>query len=254
MYQHTAQQLARKLNRWTFEEGRLDRFRFSQKLFNRKRIRCALRGDAALRFGARPQCTLEHYHVDPFMRLFTAIDLPADVLMRSERLISALPPQALISWSPLDKLHVTTKFIGEWPEARLEDLHQALAALVPREPFDVDVKQLGWFPNERSPRVLWVGVHGGEQLAALAKDTEERLLTLGIQLESRKFSPHLTLARLRNPFPLAPLREKVEEMQPAGLGKFVVSHFSLFHSETRAHATVYRKLRQYQFESAASTS
>src|SRR5689334_19614087 len=146
------------------------------------------------------------------MRLFTAIDLPTEVLLRLERLISALRPEALIKWSPLDNLHITTKFIGEWPEARLDELHEALSSVEPREPFDVEVRNLGWFPNERSPRVLWAGVDGGPALLKLVQDTENSLLAVGIPKEDRGFSAHLTLARIKNPVPLHRLRQKVEEM------------------------------------------
>lgn len=184
------------------------------------------------------------------MRLFTAIDLPPDSLMRLERLISALRPAALIHWSPLDNLHITTKFIGEWPEGRLEELHEALTALAERKPFEVEVRGLGWFPHERSPRVLWVGIDGGEELAALAGHIENQLAPLGIKREDRQFSPHLTLARIKNPVPLAPLREKVRDMQPAVLGKFMASHFTLFRSEPGSNASIYRKLRDYRFEAA----
>lgn len=185
------------------------------------------------------------------MRLFTAIDLPPDILMRLERLISALRPEAFISWSPIDNLHVTTKFIGEWPEARLEELHQALAVIPGRKPFEVEVKDLGWFPHDRNPRVLWVGVQGSGELAELARQTEEQLVRLGIKKEDRKFSPHLTLARIKNPVPLARLRVRVNEMQPAALGKFPVSHFTLFRSDAGSNSSIYRKLREYKFESAA---
>ena len=47
------------------------------------------------------------------------------------------------------------------------------SSLLPREPFEVEVKELGWFPNERSPRVLWAGVHGGDPLIQLARETDE---------------------------------------------------------------------------------
>lgn len=183
------------------------------------------------------------------MRLFTAIDLPPDILLRLERLMSALRPEALINWSPLDNLHVTTKFIGEWPEARLEDLHQALTRLAARNPFEVEVKELGWFPHERTPRVLWVGVEGGDQLAELARHTEDQLVNLGIKKEDRRFSPHLTLARIKSPVPLARLRSRVQEMQPAALGRFAVSHFTLFRSDAGSNSSIYRKLREYRFDS-----
>lgn len=187
------------------------------------------------------------------MRLFTAIDLPSDLLMRLERLMSALRPEALINWSPIDNLHVTTKFIGEWPETRLEDLHQVLGTLIAREAFEVEVKDLGWFPHERAPRVLWAGVHGGQHLTELASEMEGQLAALGIKKEDRAFSPHLTLARIKSPVPLGPLRERVRQMQPAALGKFLVPHFSLFRSEPGSNASVYRKLREYKFKAAAKT-
>ena len=65
------------------------------------------------------------------MRLFTALDLPPDVLLRLERLLAALRPEASIKWSPLDNLHITTKFIGEWPEKRVDELDAALAEAAP---------------------------------------------------------------------------------------------------------------------------
>jgi 2'-5' RNA ligase len=182
------------------------------------------------------------------MRLFTAIDLPDDILLRLERLLSALRPEALIHWSPLDNLHITTKFIGSWPEARLDELHTALASLPRREPFDIELINLGWFPNTRSPRTLWLGVHG-EALHRLARDTEERLAALGIARETREFSPHLTLARIKTPVPLQRLMETVEQMQPAALGHFSATSFALYRSDPGSNASIYRKLREYRFES-----
>jgi 2'-5' RNA ligase len=184
------------------------------------------------------------------MRLFTAIDPSAEVLLRLERLMSILRPEALIKWSPVDNLHVTIKFIGEWPESRLEELHDALTSLLPREPFEAEVKDLGWFPNERFPRILWAGVHGGNPLLDLARDTEECLAKLGIPKEDRRFSPHLTLARMKNPVPLRRLRQKIQEVQPASLGNFPVAQFFLFRSDPGSNSSIYRKVREYGFESA----
>ena len=186
------------------------------------------------------------------MRLFTGIDLAPEILLRLERLITALRPEALIKWSPLDNLHVTIKFIGEWPESDLDRLHEVLASLPPREPFSVEIRDLGWFPNERSPRVLWAGIHGGEALESLAQDVEQRLETLGINKEGRVFAPHLTLARIKNPVPLQRLRQKVKEMQPAALGHFSVSRFVLFRSEPGSNASIYRRLREYALEPTES--
>lgn len=188
------------------------------------------------------------------MRLFTAIDLPSEILLRLERLLSALRPEAFIKWSPLDNLHITTKFIGEWPEARVPEIHQALRRARRRQPFEVELKGLGWFPNERSPRVLWLGVEGATELAALAAETENALVPLGIAKEAREFSPHLTLARIKNPVPLSNLRRKVQQMQPAEMGRISVAKFSLFRSRPGTNASIYEKLMDYEFESVMAAS
>jgi len=188
------------------------------------------------------------------MRLFTAIDLPAPVILRLERLLSVLRPEAQINWSPLDNLHITTKFIGEWPEQRIPELTAALTTLLPCDPFRIELKKLGWFPNAHFPRVLWVGLEGEEHLRNLAQRTEDCLTALGIPRESRVYSPHLTLARIKRPVPLARLRQCVEGMQPAALGEFTTSSFSLYRSDPGSNASVYRKLHDFPFESARAAS
>ncbi len=94
------------------------------------------------------------------MRLFTGIDLREDVRERLERLLMHLRPCAHLKWSPVYNLHVTLKFIGEWPEDKLPELEAALRSIAPREPIAAEVKGLGWYPNPHHPRVFWVGVQG----------------------------------------------------------------------------------------------
>ncbi len=166
----------------------------------------------------------------------------------------ALRSESLVQWSPLDNLHVTTKFIGEWPKHRLQELEAALSSVVLPALLELEIKGLGWFPNERAPRVLWAGVNGGFSLAELARRTEDCLEPLGIKREERAFSPHLTLARMRNPVPLARLRQKVAELQPASIGRFPVTAFALYLSERGSNGSVYRKLREFELEAAIAAS
>jgi 2'-5' RNA ligase len=129
------------------------------------------------------------------MRLFTAIDLPAEVKQHLAELIDRLRPTAPWRWSPVENLHITTKFIGEWPEARLAEMKDVLR-VVKAAPIDIDVRALGWFPNAKRPRVFWAGVEGGEPLRALARETEAAVAKLGVAVEPREYTPHLTLARV----------------------------------------------------------
>src|SRR5206468_3384995 len=102
------------------------------------------------------------------MRLFVGLDLPAEVVRGLENLLDALRPTAKINWSPPSNLHITTKFIGEWPEDRLDELQSALKAVPRRPAITGDVRDLGFFPNARSPRVFWCGIEapGLPELAA----------------------------------------------------------------------------------------
>jgi len=188
------------------------------------------------------------------MRLFTAIDLPDDVLLRLDRLLAALRPEAIIKWSPLDNLHITTKFIGEWPPERFPELEAALIELPPREPIEIELRNLGWFPNERSPRVLWAGVHAGPALEQLVRNIDDRLAPLGVAKERRPFSQHMTLARIKSPVPVNRLRQMVEEMQPAAIGSFTASQFCLFRSDPGSHSSIYRKLQAFRFQNAVAAS
>src|SRR5712691_11630930 len=117
------------------------------------------------------------------MRLFTGIDLSADVIANLEDLLQRLKPSAQINWSPPKNLHITTKFIGEWPEDRLAELSSALATLPSHAPIPIAVEKLGFFPNPHSPRVFWAGIQASDGLAALARETENALATLGITKE-----------------------------------------------------------------------
>jgi RNA 2',3'-cyclic 3'-phosphodiesterase len=152
------------------------------------------------------------------VRLFVAIDIPEEIKARLEAFVDRLRATAKLSWSPVQNLHVTTKFIGEWPESKLGEIEQALAAVPPPGLVEIAVRGLGWFPSEKNPRVFWAGIEAGESLRKLAEDTERKLAELGVPVEDRGFRPHLTLARRRTPIPLEKLRQTLAagEADPSG--------------------------------------
>ncbi len=179
------------------------------------------------------------------MRLFTGFDLPVSVLSGLERLQMTLRSTARINWSPPSNLHLTTKFIGEWPEERLEELREALGGLQPRPPLRVAVRGLGFFPNPRAPRVFWAGVEGPPELAGLAAETDRALARLGIPPENRPYSPHLTLARVKAPVPLDALRAAIAALPSTEFGEFTVDRFWLYHSRLSPSGSVYTKLSDF---------
>lgn len=179
------------------------------------------------------------------MRLFAGIDLPNEVRENLAALLGGLRPCARLNWSPAENLHITTKFIGEWPEQRLDALVAALQSLPPRQPIGIALQGLGWFPNARAPKIFWVGVKADGGLAELARHTDETVARLGVPLERRPFSPHLSLARIREQVPLARLQEAVAALASEDFGEFKASRFHLFLSQTAASGSVYSKLAEF---------
>jgi 2'-5' RNA ligase len=181
------------------------------------------------------------------MRLFCGLDLAPEIIRALGNLIGKLRPAAQINWSPVENLHITTKFIGEWPAARIEEVKHALAGLAARAPVPIEVRGLGWFPNPHAPRVLWAALKAPPALAGLARDTDEALAPLGIPRETRPFSAHLTLARIKSPVPLAGLRQRIATLETVDFGAFTAPAFYLYESDRRPQGSVYTKLAEFPF-------
>ena len=151
------------------------------------------------------------------MRLFAGVDIPDEVKAALNSLLTRLRPLAKLSWSRPENLHITTQFIGEWPEERLDEMKAALASVPWSGGIEIAIKGLGWFPDARRPRVFWAGVDGGEALQKLARATSQAIEKVGVAIGDRPYAPHLTLARMRDPVPLDTLHKAIEAL-PSGCG------------------------------------
>jgi RNA 2',3'-cyclic 3'-phosphodiesterase len=180
------------------------------------------------------------------MRLFTGLDLPAEAVGSLEQLIGKLWPTAKIGWSKPANLHITTKFIGEWPEERLSGLQQALGAMPARPPIEVAICKVGFFPHARAPRSFWCGVEA-PGLAELAADTDRATAQLGIASEKRAYSPHLTLARIKEHTDLKRLHIAIAGLPTVDFGHFTAPGFFLYQSRLQAGGSVYTKLAEFPF-------
>jgi 2'-5' RNA ligase len=178
------------------------------------------------------------------MRLFTGLDLPADVVHNLEQLLQRLRPTARIHWSLTANLHITTKFIGEWPEERLGELKSALAVLEPQPPIPVHIRKVGFFPNPHAPRVFWCGIEA-PGLETLAEHTDGATVALGIARETRAFSPHLTLARIKERLDLQPLRQAIVGLASLDFGEFQAASYFLYQSTLKPSGSVYTKLAEF---------
>jgi 2'-5' RNA ligase len=167
------------------------------------------------------------------------------VIERIKRVLDHLRPAAHARWVAAYNLHITTKFIGEWPESRLGELISALQPLGRFSPAEIIVSGLGWLPNPHSPRVLFVGVKADPPLAQLAAATEDAAAALGIARESRAFKPHLTLARIKDTaVPLAPLRQAIAKLEDTDFGTFDADVFHLYLSKPGPAGSIYTQLAE----------
>jgi 2'-5' RNA ligase len=179
------------------------------------------------------------------MRLFTGIDLPDSIKEHLDVLISRLRSHAHIKWSPTYNLHITTKFIGEWPKERLPELDAALRTVHPTGPVHIEVRGVGWFPNPHHPRVFFAAIHAAPELAELVQATDAALAKLGVEPEARPYSPHLTLARIKEPVPLDTLRHAIAHLESVDFGNYTPDRFHLFLSRPGSAGSVYTKLQEY---------
>jgi 2'-5' RNA ligase len=158
------------------------------------------------------------------IRLFTAIGLPQEVRMRLGLLQAGIPGAR---WSAAENLHLTLRFIGEVDEDVANDIDDMLAGLR-AAPFALRLEGCGRF-GSKDPHSVWVGVAPCPPLLQLVQRIESALQRMGLDAETRKYTPHVTLGRLRDA-PLSRVNAYVAEHGTLALAPFEVTSFGLYSS------------------------
>jgi RNA 2',3'-cyclic 3'-phosphodiesterase len=185
------------------------------------------------------------------VRTFIAVELPPEIrqeLDRAERVLQTTASSAArsIKWVDSESIHLTLKFLGDTSTGNLDAIRGALAeAGATSTPFALKLGQAGCFPNARQPRVLWIGVSGDlDALLGLQEAVERTVSPLGFPGEGRRFSPHLTLGRLRDdaaPDVRQHLAAAIQSLHPAAL-EFHVNAVRLMRSDLRPDGAIYTEL------------
>jgi 2'-5' RNA ligase len=183
------------------------------------------------------------------VRLFVAVEIGEALAARAGELgrelqtrVAGTSTGAKVTWIPDDRLHLTVRFIGEVDDPRAVAVREALEPPLRIGPFALTLAGAGAFPLRGSPRVLWVGVAAGrEELAAAERELSARLAPIGIPEEDRAYSPHLTLARVREP---AGLRSErlLEGLTDRELGTVTIGAITLFQSKLSPKGPTYTPL------------
>ncbi len=194
------------------------------------------------------------------MRIFVGIDLDPEVRGRISRFlegVESFAPEA--RWVRPESLHITLKFIGEQTAERVEAIAQHLRR-VGGSALEIRSGGYGFFPTAKAPRVFWIGIHAGPQLAELARSIDTATAELGILREDRLYSPHLTLARgggarssgspkwREGDGPnavFAVLEKRLAAMSELDFGTTTAHEFILYHSQLSPGGSKYTKLQRF---------
>ena len=194
------------------------------------------------------------------MRIFVALDIDDAIRARLEQFLDGVrgfAPEA--RWVRPESMHVTLKFIGEKSSEAVEEIKQALGGIRAGS-IEISFRGYGFFPTAKAPRVFWIGIAAGPQLAALAKLVDDATAVLGIPREEHEFSPHLTLARrggsgapqLRQgdgPNPVFQrLQEKLAAMRALEFGTMTAREFFLYQSQPMRGGARYTKIARFGLE------
>ncbi len=183
------------------------------------------------------------------MRIFIAVELPDKIKEKIDTLITyfktQLPKQAL-KWVRKENLHLTIKFIGEFPEDEIPKIKTIIdEVLTNQSEFSFSIEGLGMFPNSDNPRVIWLGITGGDPLISIHQQLNLSLAQIGVKTDHRPLSPHLTIARVRQGIDRATLSQignSLSEFRVDTLGSIIVDHITLFQSNLKPAGPHYKVL------------
>jgi len=182
------------------------------------------------------------------MRLFVALDIPEETRSAVRDLISRLRPVARgAKWVRPEGIHITLKFIGWTEDDNLAQIKAYLARVAHRDAIPIAFRNFGFFPNERRPRVFFVGIAAGPELAGLAADIDSQLAPLKIPKEERAFTPHLTLARFKTNEGVAQMQKMLASIPSQDFGAMNATEFHLYQSVLEFNGAIYTKLASYSF-------
>lgn len=185
------------------------------------------------------------------MRLFVALDIDEYIRQRITSFVGevsrAVPEVRFVG---PQTYHITLKFIGE--TGKFEQIREALGT-VKAKPIQVNIREVGFFPDARQPRVFWAGIHADSSLAQLSKDVNKSLVPLGFAVEDKPFHPHLTLARSGSGNPhssragkgLGRLAQFVSTIEPPEFGTMTAHEFYLYESKLLPRGAQYTRRECY---------
>jgi RNA 2',3'-cyclic 3'-phosphodiesterase len=176
-------------------------------------------------------------------RIFIAVDISDQARAAAADYIESLRGEfraVRVGWEKAEKLHLTLKFLGVCEERQLKDLEKIAAEITAEiSRFTIRIADTGVFPNERNPRVLWVDVKDAAgNLVKIHGLLEAKCEKIGFKREARRFVPHLTIGRIKEPNKARDLAEKhlKNKFEPV---EFQISEIVIYESKLLPAGSVY---------------
>ena len=173
------------------------------------------------------------------IRLFVAIPLPQNVIEHLLLMQRGVPGAR---WTTREQFHLTLRFIGNVDERMAAAVDDALAG-ISAPGFTLALSGIGTFGG-KNPRQLWVGVRDGEALCHLQRKTETAMQRIGLEPEGRKFTPHVTLAKLKAA-PGGRILDFIADHSLYASAPFDVKEFILYSSVLTPNGSIYQPERHY---------
>jgi len=183
----------------------------------------------------------------PSIRSFIAIDTAPEVkaaIVEVEERLKAT--NAEVRWEPIEKFHITLKFLGNVEEVKLESLEKRLEEALSAFPaFKMTYQAVGCFPNQYHPRVVWIGAENEDgTLTRIEETIEEVSNSLGFPREERQFHPHITIGRVKGSRNLKALVSELVNTSFAPRSS-LINEVLLMKSDLRPSGSVYTALKRF---------
>ena len=180
------------------------------------------------------------------IRTFIALDIPNFVVEKIFEILTSQVGDKKVKWQSKDKIHLTLKFIGDFEQKLIPELVEKLNFLNDLQTQKIELTEFGFFYTNKSPRVFWIKPVISKELIKTVDEIEEVLLQYDIPKEKRKFSPHLTLLKIKND-------EKVDFLNKLITLKFEPIVFesnliTLYKSDLHPSGAIYNSLHKFQLK------
>jgi len=142
-------------------------------------------------------------------------------------------------------IHITLKFLGDTDEEQVDEIEEIIKKAVEGiDPFKIQLKSTGVFPNQNYIKVVWVGIYNGDQIGIIANKIDEKLSEIGFKKENREFSSHLTIARVKSAINKEQLLQVIDKYKEFEFAEIKVDSIKLIKSELTQKGPIYTTLKE----------